>query len=150
MADIQNQQLSNEEGKNEITEYYEGVRQLEMQSYESGIKNARMALFVTGALLFAGELISAAISEAPFTFLFWIIILIQSGVFVALGFWTKTRPYAAIVTGLIFFILIWILAMAFSGFRGALGGIIVKIIIIVYLAKAIGPAKAWEEAKRNT
>lgn len=150
MSDDQNQQQSNEEGKNEITEYYEGVKQLEMQGHETGIRNARTALFVTAALLFAGELITAAISEAPFTFLFWVIILIQSGVFVALGFWTKTRPYAAIVTGLVFFVLIWILAIALSGFQGALGGIIVKVIIIVYLAKAIGPAKAWEEAKRNT
>jgi len=149
MPDNQNQQISNDDEKNEITEYYEGVKQLEMQGYESGIKNARTALFVTAALLFAGELISAAISEIPFTFLFWIIILIQSGVFVALGFWTKTKPYAAIITGLVFFILIWGLAIALSGFKGALGGIIVKVIIIVYLAKAIGPAKAWEDSKRN-
>ena len=150
MPDNQNQQISNDDEKNEITEYYEGVKQLEMQGYESGIKNARTALFVTAALLFAGELISAAISEIPFTFLFWIIILIQSGVFVALGFWTKTKPYAAIITGLVFFILIWGLAIALSGFKGALGGVIVKVIIIVYLAKAIGPAKAWEDSKRNT
>lgn len=149
MPDNQNQQISNDDEKNEITEYYEGVKQLEMQGYESGIKNARTALFVTAALLFAGELISAAISEIPFTFLFWIIILIQSGVFVALGFWTKTKPYAAIITGLVFFILIWGLAIALSGFKGALGGVIVKVIIIVYLAKAIGPAKAWEDSKRN-
>ena len=107
MSDNQNQQISNEEDKNEITEYYEGVKQLEMQGFESGIKNARTALFVTAALLFAGELISAAISELPFTFLFWIIILIQSGVFVALGFWTRTRPYAAIVTGLVFFLFLF-------------------------------------------
>ena len=149
MPDNQNQQISNDDEKNEITEYYEGVKQLEMQGYESGIKNARTALFVTAALLFAGELISAAISEIPFTFLFWIIILIQSGVFVALGFWTKTKPYAAIITGLVFFILIWALAIALSGFKGALGGVIVKVIIIVYLAKAIAPAKAWEDSKRN-
>jgi len=150
MSDSQDQQISNEEDKNEITEYYEGVKHLEMQGYESGIKNARTTLFVTAALLFAGELISAAISEVPFTFLFWIIIIIQSGVFVALGFWTRTRPYVAIVVGLVFFILIWVLAIALSGFQGALGGIIIKIIIIIYLAKAIAPAKAWEEAKRNT
>ena len=146
----QDQQNANEDGKNEITEYYEGVRQLEMRGYESGIKNARTALFVTAAILFVGELIAAALSEAPFTLLFWSIILIQSGIFVALGFWTKTRPYAAVIIGLVAFILIWMLAITLSGFQGAIGGIIIKIIIIVYLAKAIGPAKAWEEAKRNS
>ena len=150
MSENQNQQIPNEEGKNEITDYYEGVRQLEMRGYESGIKNARIALFVTAILLFVGELISAAISEVPFTFLFWIIILIQSGVFVALGFWTRKKHYSAIIIGLVFFILIWGLAIVLSGFQGAVGGIIIKIIIIVYLAKAIGPAKAWEDAKRNT
>ena len=146
----QDQQNSNTEDKNEITEYYEGVKQLEMQGYESGIKKARTALFVTAAILFVGELIAASIAEEPFTLLFWAIILMQSGIFVALGFWTKTRPYAAVIIGLIVFILIWVLAIAFSGFRGAIGGIIIKIIIIVYLAKAIGPAKAWEETKRNS
>jgi hypothetical protein len=149
MSENQQQQIP-EERKDEITEYYDGVRQLEMQGHESGIKKARTALFVTAALLFAGELISAAISEVQLTPLFWVIILIQSGVFVALGFWTKKKPYAAIVIGLVFFILIWVLAIALSGFQGAIGGIVVKIIIIVYLVKAIGPAKAWEEAKRNS
>ena len=149
MSENQNQPIP-EESKDEITEYYDGVRKLEMQGHESGIKNARTALFVTAALLFAGEMISAAISEVPFTLLFWVIILIQSGVFVALGFWTKKRPYVAIVIGLVFFILIWVLAIALSGFQGAIGGIVVKIISIVYLVKAIGPAKAWEEAKRNS
>ena len=91
MPDNQHQQISNEEDKNEITEYYEGVKQLEMQGYESGIKNARTALFVTAALLFAGELISAAISEVPFTFLFWIIILIRSGSICCAGFLDKNK-----------------------------------------------------------
>jgi len=149
MPDSQSQQTPNEEGKNEITDYFEGVKQLELQSYESGIKNARTALFVTAALLFVGELISAAVSDVPLTALFWIIMVIQSGIFVGLAFWTKTKPYAAVIVGLVFFILLWISAILVSGFQGAIGGIIVKIIIIVYLVKALGPAKAWEDAKKN-
>ena|SRR5688572_8852040 len=146
----ENQVPQNEENKNEITDYYEGVKQLELEGYESGIKKARTALFVTAALFFIMELITAAVSDIPLTPLFWAIIVVEAGVFVALGFWTKTKPYAAIIIGLLFFILLWGLAVAVSGVQGAFGGIIVRIIIIVYLAKALGPAKAWEEAKRNS
>lgn len=146
----ENQVQQNEESKNEITDYYDGVKRMELEGYESGIKKARTALFVTAGLFFVMELITAAVSDIPLTPLFWAIIVIEAGVFVALGFWTKTKPYAAIIIGMVFFILLWGLAVAVSGFRGAFGGIIVRIIIIVYLAKAIGPAKAWEEAKRNS
>ena len=150
MSGIENQTSPGEESKNEITDYYEGVKKMEMQGYESGIRNARTALFVTAALLFVGELISAAVSDVQTSPLFWVILVIQSGIFIALAFWTKTKPYAAVIVGLVVFILIWGLAILAAGFRGAIGGIIVKIIIIVYLVKAIGPAKAWEEARKNS
>jgi hypothetical protein len=35
------------------------------------------------------------------------------------------------------------------GLRGAVGGIIIRIVIIIYLIKALKPAKAWEDATRN-
>jgi hypothetical protein len=132
-----------------ISDYYDRVKQIEMQGYESGVRKARTALFVTAAILFASELLTALISNIPVTPTLIIIAVIESGVFIALALWTKTRPYAAILTGLVLFIGLWILAIVIAGTSGAIGGILVRIIIISYLVSAIKPAKAWEELKKN-
>ena len=132
-----------------IADYYDGVRQLEIQGYESGIKKARTALFVTAALVFAGEMIAAAIANIPITALVIGIALIEAGIFVGLAFWTKTRPYSAIMTGIVIFIGFWIFAIVVSGFTGAVSGILVRIIILSYLISAVKPAKAWEQAKKS-
>jgi len=135
--------------ENEISDYYEGVKKQEMESYEGGIKKARTALFVTAALVFIGEMIAASASGIGFTPLLIGIVVIETGIFVALGFWTKTKPFAAIITGLILFILMWVAAIAINGGEAAYKGVIIKIVIIVYLAKALKDAKAWEEAKKR-
>jgi hypothetical protein len=132
-----------------ISDYYDRVKQIEMQGYESGVRKARTALFVTAAILFASEIITALISNIPLTPTVIIIAVIESGVFIVLALWTKTRPYAAIITGLVLFIALWGLAIVVAGTSGAVGGILVRIIIISYLVSAIKPAKAWEEMKKN-
>jgi hypothetical protein len=135
--------------ENEISDYYEGVKKLEMEGYETGIKKARTALFVTAAVVFASELITAAVSGIELTPLLIGIALIEGGIFVGLGFWTKTKPFAAIVTGLIIFILMWVAAIAITGGKAAYSGILIRIIIIGYLIRAMKPAKAWEETKKR-
>jgi hypothetical protein len=137
------------ENENAISDYFDGLKEVEMQGYESGVRRARTVLFVTAGLVFVGELVSMAISGVKFTSTLAGIAFIESGIFVGLGLWTKRKPYTAIVIGLILFIGLWILAIVGSGFRGAISGIIVRVIIISYLISALKPAKAWEEAKRN-
>ena len=138
-----------QESEHVISDYYDGVKQLEMEGHESGIKKARNALFATAAILLIGEIINAGISGYGFTPLLVAIIVAEVGAFIALGFWTKTKPYAAIVTGLILFILLWVLAIVVIGGKATYSGILVRIIIIWYLASALKPARAWEELKKN-
>jgi hypothetical protein len=137
------------ESENAISDYYDGVKQLKIQGYESGVKKARTVLFVTAAMVFVGEFIYAAINNVTMTPTLIGIVVVESAFFVALALWTKRKPYTAILIGLIAFIGLWMLAIIGSGFRAAIGGIIVRIIIITYLARALKPAKEWEEAKRN-
>ena len=149
MSEKQNPDNQQPASENEIADYYDGVKKLEMEGYETGIKKARNALFVTAAIFFIAEMISAGNSGIGFTPLVIVIALIESGIFVALGFWTKSKPYSAIIVGLILFILQWVLAIAVIGGRAAYGGIIIKIIIISYLVSALKQAKAWEDLKKN-
>ena len=136
--------------ENEIADYYDGVKKIEIQGYETGIKKARTALFVTAGLLLLGEIISGSAIDFAFTPLMIGIIVFEVGIFIALALWTKTKPYTAIITGLIAFILLWGASIALLGGKAVYSGIIVKVIIIVNLISALKPAKAWEDAKKNS
>ena len=149
MSEQNNPDNSPPKSEHEISDYYDGMKKVEMEGYEAGIKKARTALFVTAALVFAGEMISASVAGIPFTPLLIGIAVVEAAIFVALGFWTKTKPLAAIITGLILFILMWVAAIAINGGRAAYSGVVVRVIIIVYLISAIKPARAWEETKKR-
>ncbi len=149
MAQDQTNPQPEQKSEDVISDYYDGVKELEMQGHENGIKKARNALFVTAALVFIGEVIGASMQGIELTPLLIGIALLEGGVFVGLALWTKTKPYTAIITGLIFFILMWVAAIIISGFSGAIGGIIIRIVIIVNLTQALKPAKAWEDLKKN-
>ena len=149
MSENQNTTNPSPGSENEIADYYDGIKKLEMQGYETGIKKARTALFVTAALIFIGEMISASVSGLGLTPLLIGIALIEAAIFVALALWTKTKPYTAIITGLIIFILMWVAAVALTDGKAAYSGIIMRIVIISYLVSAMKPARAWEEAKKN-
>lgn len=149
MTDNPNKDDINKPGEHEIADYVDNVRKLEMQGHESGIRKARNALFATAAIYLIGEIINASVSGLEWTPLFIGILAVEVGVFVALGFWTKTKPYTAIIVGLILFILLWGLAIAVVGVKAAYSGIVVKIIILSFLISALKPAKAWEDLKKN-
>ncbi len=149
MSDNQNQSNPEAPRQNEISEYVDGVKKMEMQGYESGIKKARTALFVTAFLVLLGEVLSVSMAGLEWTPLMIGVVAIEVGIFIALALWTKTKPYTATVVGLIVFILYWIAAIALNGGEAAYKGIIVKVIIIVTLVQAIKPAKAWEDTKKT-
>ena len=145
----ENQNINEPQSENVISDYYEGVKKLEMEGHESGIKKARNALFITAGLFLLWEVIGIAMLDGPVPLLTYVIIAAEVGVFIALGFWTKTKPYSAIIVGLIVFVLLWVAAIAMVGMKAAYGGIIVRIIILVALFNALKPAKAWEELNKK-
>lgn len=147
--EMQSPDTQPKQSENEISDYYEGVKKSEMQGHENGIKKARTALFVTAGLLLLGEIINASTSGVEWTPLMIGIVAVEVGVFIALALWTKTKPFTAIVVGLILFILLWVLAIVLVGGRAAYSGIVVKAVIIFFLASALKPARAWENLKKN-
>ena len=94
--------------ENEIADYFEGVKKLELEGYETGIKKARNALFITAGLVLLAEVISLATSGIPLSPFLIGFIVVEVGIFVALGFWTKTQPLTAIIIGLLAFLGLWI------------------------------------------
>lgn len=140
---------NNNKSGDEIADYYDGVKKLEMEGHASGIRKARNALFATAVILLIGEIITASASGIEWTPLAIGIIAVEVGVFIALALWTKTKPYTAIIVGIIFFLLLWVLAIVVIGGRAAYSGILVRIIILSILISALKPAKAWEDLKKS-
>ncbi|MBM3415985.1 MAG: hypothetical protein FJY20_05970 [Bacteroidetes bacterium] len=67
MSENQNNPSPETPRENEIADYYDGVKKLEMQGYEGGIKKARNALFVTAGLLLLGEILAGSMSGLEWT-----------------------------------------------------------------------------------
>ena len=140
-----------------IADYANELQQIEMEGYERAVRKARKALFWAGGLYFFWEMIGMIRSEGGFNLAWFIIAVVEAGIFIALAFWTKSKPYTAVLTGLIYFIgLIILSAFALAMQEGSIGvfkalfsGIILKVIIIVNLVLPIKDAKALQEAKKN-
>lgn len=144
-----------------IAEYHTGMRQLEIEGYENVVKKARNALFWAGGLIFISELIAMYRIYGTFDSTLLIFALIEAGVFIGLAFFTKKKPYTAIVLGLIAFAGVIVLSVVGNGMQdGGAGvlkalfsGILVKILIILALVRPLKEAKELqrihEEEKKN-
>ena len=138
-----------------IAAYHNDLKQIELEGYELGVRKARNALYWTAGLVFAGEMIAMFASGGAFNVYILLIAIFEAAVFVALALWTKKKPYTAIMSGLITFIVIILISAAglaysdgITGFlKGIFSGIFVKVIILVNLIKALKDAKTLEEAR---
>ena len=143
--------------ENVISEYASELKQLEMEGYELAVRKARNALFWAGGLIFLGEMISMFGQGLGFQPILFAVALVEAGIFIALAFWTKKKPYTAVVTGLIAFIGILLLSVIVNGMvegsagvlKALFGGIIVKVIILVNLILPLKDAKALQEAMKQ-
>ena len=113
-----------------------------MQGYDKHIRQSRNTIFAVAGLVLLSLLILCFTIPAGYEYL-WIDIclygLFTAG-FIVLGFWTKKKPYYAIIGALVLYILL-IALNAFFDITTLYKGIILKIIIIVFLVKGLGDAK---------
>ena len=128
-----------------------------MEGYELGVKKARNSLFWTAGLLLIWQIIGAVRSEGAFVienFLYLAPFVIG---FIILGIWTKQKPYTAIIIGICLFIANWLFVIitnvmfgdGMSVLQAVLGGIVVRIIILVNLIRPLKDAKQLQEAKEE-
>ncbi len=116
--------------------------------YDKHIRQARNSIFVAAGILGINLIILAAAVSSSYEYL-WLDFLIW-GVFIIgfilLGFWTKKKPYYAIIGALILYG-IFIALNAWIDPSTIVKGIIMKIIIIVFLVKGINDAKAAQQMR---
>lgn len=121
-----------------------------MAGYDKHIRQARNTLFIAAGIL----LLNAIILFSKFEFdleLLWLDYLlwvVYIGGFIALGFWTKRKPYYAIIGGLILFGA-FILINALIEPSTIISGLIFKIAVIVFLIKGLNDAKNAQQMKEQ-
>lgn len=119
-----------------------------MEGYDKHIRQARNTLFIAAGILLLNALI--LFSKYPFDievmWLDYMLWTVYIGGFIALGFWSRKKPYYAIVGGLILFG-VFILVNAIIEPATIFGGLIFKIAVIVFLIKGVNDAKNAQEMK---
>lgn len=138
-----------------VTNHLNEIEEFEVEGYEAVVRKARNALFWAGGLIFAGEMISMFQMVGGFDPYIFGIGVLEAGVFIGLAFYTRKKPHLAIVIGLIAFCLIILISATLSamtmGIEGLLkslvGGIIVKIAILIALIRPLGDAKELQRIK---
>lgn len=146
---------SNADQQDVIAEYANQLNQFEIAGYEKTVRRARNALFWAGGLIFLGEMISMYQTFNGFDPFVFAIGLFEAGIFVGLAFWTRKKPYTAVLTGLIAFIVIILFAVVVTGmaegstgvFKALFSGIILKIVILFNLIVPLKDARALQAAK---
>jgi hypothetical protein len=144
--------------KDIIADYANEIQQIQMEGNERSIRKARNALFWAGGIIFFWEMFAmfrAGEGIDPISVGFALII---GGAFIALGFWTRKKPYSAIMVGLVVFIAYLALVVVVNGMvEGGVGvlkalvsGLILKVIILVNLILPIKDAKELQEARKQS
>lgn len=120
------------------------------EGYDKHIRQARNAIFAAAVILLLSVIITISTIPEGYGYLWLDIIIWGSFIlgFVALGFWTKKKPYTAIICALVLYGLYIIL-------NGVLDpatlykGLLVKIIIVVLLVKGINDAKDVQQIRNQ-
>lgn len=124
-------------------------QQLELKGLNAKIKNAGTTLYVLAGLFIVFGCIfffMNADNDAGMIFLFTYGVL--AVLFLLLGLWSKTKPVAAIVSGLALFILMQILSAIDNPFN-VVKGIFIKIVVVAYLVKGLQSAFAAEKIRKR-
>ena len=140
--------VNKNEPENVISDYLEGVNELELHAAENNLKKARNAIFAIAILILIGNLIMMAASDS-FTPLGIVIALLTAGIFVGLGFMTKKQPLGSVIVALILFVALWVLDIVILGADYIYKGIIVKGIILYFLATGIKYARETERLRKE-
>lgn len=137
-----------------LTDHILEVRQMERETYELGVKKGRSTLFWIAALLVVSQiLISYARDQLTIQFLG--IILCLGTLFAALGFYTHKKPFTALLTGTLVYVLIWIVDLACGYARGSvdvttgISGAVVRMAFTLFLVRALPDARKLEHLKRE-
>jgi hypothetical protein len=119
-----------------------------VSGYDKQIREARNILFAVGGIAVVFRLLPILILNESIGILSAGIGILTAVVFIGLGFWTKKKPFTAILIGLIYYCLISIFEMVFQPLSIS-GSLVFKILVIVYLARGLTNAKHAQQTRQT-
>jgi prepilin signal peptidase PulO-like enzyme (type II secretory pathway) len=137
----------------QIAAYHDEIAQIQKEGHELTIRKARNVLFVAAGLVLLSYIISMVSSPEIINIIDMGIMVFFVGAFTILAFWTKKKPYTAIIGGITVFALFIIFNVAVRVYQegatgiitGLLGGWLFKVIILVALIRPLKDAKELQE-----
>jgi hypothetical protein len=99
-----------------------------VKEHESSIEKGRIVLFVIAGLELLGNIIVNLISSTKFVP--FLVDLIVIGIFIILAFWSMKRPFTAILTGFILYVVTYFIIPALINPILIASGIVLKFFII--------------------
>jgi hypothetical protein len=111
-----------------------------MEGYDKHIRNARIMLFILAGLFLLSLVSLTPFDDNPLKLVMAGIIVLFAAAYIALAFWTKKKPYTAILTALILFISLEVLSFLLQP-ASIFQGWILKIIVILLLLLGLRNAK---------
>ncbi len=111
-----------------------------MDGYDKHIRNARIMLFVLAGLVLLELFLIFPLDDEPIRIFTAVFIVVVSAIFVTLGFWSRKKPYTALLVALI--VVITLLVLAFIGDPTSLfQGWFIKIPVILFLVMGLRNAR---------
>lgn len=139
-----------------IADQIEQLKRQKLSGNWVAVGKARRILFWIAVLLFIDEMMAMQQRYREFDTGMFMIVLLETSVFIALGIWTKRKPYTAVLTGLIIFVVMIIVSIyngAEAAPRGTLqlsiSSVLIRLIIFVTLIKAVNDARELQNANRR-
>jgi hypothetical protein len=111
-----------------------------MEGYDKHIRNARIILFILAGIFLLGLFSVIPFDANPLKLVMAGIMVLFAAAYIALAFWTKKKPYTAILTALILYISLQVLSFLLQP-ASIFQGWILKIIIILLLLLGLRNAK---------
>lgn len=141
--------LTGSAAEQQIFIYRRGFKKVDLSELDKKIKKAGNSLYVLAGMFFLYALIYFFFNRTAVTALSVLITnVIISVVFLFLGIWSAKKPVASIISGIVLYALIQLMA-AFEDPSALVKGFIFKIIIIGYLIKGLVSALEAEKIKKQ-
>jgi hypothetical protein len=122
-----------------------------MEGYDKHVRRARIILYIIGGLILLTLFTLLPFDSNPVRIFLAVYIVLMGGGYIALGFWSKRKPYSALVTALCIFvgsITLSVILQPSSFFSGLIFKIIVIVVLVLGLGNARDCQRMMEQSKK--
>ena len=121
---------------------------LNSDQYDKHVRQARNTIFVIAGIQFISGIVIAATGDQSLIWYNFGFSTFVALIFLAIGFWAKSKPYYAIITALVLFGLIQVVNFIAEP-MSILRGVLFKIFILIYLVKGLRDAREAQYLKEE-